>query len=919
MDNSVQFEQTHVFPDINGADGDRHGGPVVYKNWDLGAAPPKGGARKPNKPIPFLGPRRHLTWVRTPVHDKSIELSELDERASGDGDLLDTHSVTDNKSPLQSLTDRVFFRKRTQSLPVKKDVRNGVGHQKIPVPARRRERKLWNLVNIMAGGRSFHCPEWIFLGHPTTLLGDLDRRQTYFHPKLKCYMFPGVLPDVFNAVLEYYQTGNLTRPERLTLNYFLEHIEMFELEEDAISALFIREGVQQFDQKRSFDVKMKPTCKDIMWDILDRPWTGPAARIYSVISLGFTLLSVIVIIVETLPELEDYSLIARAPLHQAFRSPFVIINTVCFAFFSVEFILRLTFCPSWRLFLRTWTNWTDFIALLPYTVVFALLLTHQAGIMSVSVFNALRGMRLILISRVLGTSRFYRHHWIVMLFLTLWNNVRTLFVLFFLMITCMLGFGGLMYALEGIGQETANIPSIPVGMWWAVITMTTVGYGDVVPQKAAGQVTAILCGCFGLVFTGFVLESMTYEYHRLMKANSQYLRYSADLASRTMRPPLAAPVMPRVASIRRIHSRTSISTMAAKQECPPEIHVSINGAEFYLPLTDLLKYPNTLLGHPVKRAQYYNPTTLTATLLDCWPFCLMCAATSVFFKTMRLLRLVTILKFSRYLKRIQMIFAILRSTFVELLMLCYLMLINSMIFGTLVYAVECCHADGNINSIPRGMYWAWITMLTIGYGDIWPQTAVGKVVGGGVAILGIVFWTLPMTLISDHFANYRRLFEGQEYMMECLSRMTRLREKELEMRRRGLKPTVTDPDHLTLPHTDETKCDPVGLSDLGVVNTLSPENGVLASRDTSPKPLLSRAPSHHRNLSKSHSASSHRLHVPHSPTRLSSSPDGDYCRFSRLEMEGLNRIRSRTSFATITSNEGLESGDREEIVIKGEI
>lgn len=88
---------------------------------------------------------------------------------------------------------------------------------------------------------------------------------------------------------------------------------------------------------------------------------------------------------------------------------------------------------------------------------------------------------------------------------------------------------------------------------------------------------------------------------------------------------------------------------------------------------------------------------------------------------MRLLRLISILKFSRYFSRIQMIFTILRSTLSELLMLCYLMLINSIIFGTVIYAVEFADLDGNINSIPRGMYWSWITMLTIGYGDIVPE------------------------------------------------------------------------------------------------------------------------------------------------------------------------------------------------------
>ena len=88
-----------------------------------------------------------------------------------------------------------------------------------------------------------------------------------------------------------------------------------------------------------------------------------------------------------------------------------------------------------------------------------------------------------------------------------------------------------------------------------------------------------------------------------------------------------------------------------------------------------------------------------------------------FFRTMRLLRLVSIVKFSRYFRRIQMIFAILRATWTELVMLCYFMVINSVIFGTIIYLVELdgrAFNDGDFNSIPRAMYWAFITMLTIG-------------------------------------------------------------------------------------------------------------------------------------------------------------------------------------------------------------
>jgi hypothetical protein len=89
---------------------------------------------------------------------------------------------------------------------------------------------------------------------------------------------------------------------------------------------------------------------------------------------------------------------------------------------------------------------------------------------TVSVVTVIRSCRLFLITRVFGTSRYYRQHWIIILARTLWNNMETLFVLFVLMMLCMVGFGGVFYALEGAGQDNPVFPTIPSGMWLAIVT-----------------------------------------------------------------------------------------------------------------------------------------------------------------------------------------------------------------------------------------------------------------------------------------------------------------------------------------------------------------------------------------------------------------------------------------------------------------
>ena len=92
-----------------------------------------------------------------------------------------------------------------------------------------------------------------------------------------------------------------------------------------------------------------------------------------------------------------------------------------------------------------------------------------------------------------------------------------------------------------------------------------------------------------------------------MKTNSQYLRYRSECKRRgevvdgRAVAPLGKPTLSRIPSCR--------ASMMNLANADNEVVVSINGAEFLFGLADLNQYPNSLLGHPSKRAQYFNPTT----------------------------------------------------------------------------------------------------------------------------------------------------------------------------------------------------------------------------------------------------------------------------------------------------------------------
>lgn len=167
---------------------------------------------------------------------------------------------------------------------------------------------------------------------------------------------------------------------------------------------------------------------------------------------------------------------------------------------------------------------------------------------------------LTFIFRIFDLSRHYKLESVGVLLQAIKNNSDIIAVLIFLLIICDILFSGFIYAVEG-GPNNA-FTSIPAGFWFSVITMTSVGYGDVVPKGAAGQFVACVCGVVGLIFIAFVLQSIASEFHGLMKTYNEYNAY-VKLYDH---------------SDRRFNLRNKCIT--EEDASGPEITVSVNGAEF---------------------------------------------------------------------------------------------------------------------------------------------------------------------------------------------------------------------------------------------------------------------------------------------------------------------------------------------------
>ena len=113
---------------------------------------------------------------------------------------------------------------------------------------------------------------------------------------------------------------------------------------------------------------------------------------------------------------------------------------------------------------------------------------------------------------------------------------------------------------------------------------------------------------------------------------------------------------------------------------------------------------------------------------------------------LRLLRVFRVLKLARYLDETNVLLAALHASRVKITVFIYTVLAMITIFGTLMHLIE--GADNGFTSIPVSIYWAIVTLTTVGFGDIVPQTPFGKFIASAVMIVGFGIIAVPTGIVT---------------------------------------------------------------------------------------------------------------------------------------------------------------------------
>lgn len=131
------------------------------------------------------------------------------------------------------------------------------------------------------------------------------------------------------------------------------------------------------------------------------------------------------------------------------------------------------------------------------------------------------------------------------------------------------------------------------------------------------------------------------------------------------------------------------------------------------------------------------------------------AQTMMVIRALRVLRIFRIFKLGEYLGEAHALIRAMSASTTKILVFLYTVLIAVIIFGSAMYLVE--GGENGFSSIPKSIYWAIVTITTVGYGDVAPQTALGQALASAVMIMGYAIIAVPTGIYTTELARqYKR-------------------------------------------------------------------------------------------------------------------------------------------------------------------
>lgn len=135
------------------------------------------------------------------------------------------------------------------------------------------------------------------------------------------------------------------------------------------------------------------------------------------------------------------------------------------------------------------------------------------------------------------------------------------------------------------------------------------------------------------------------------------------------------------------------------------------------------------------------------------------------FRALRLLRVFRILKLVRFVGESNNLIRALKASRTKIFVFVFFLIIISVLLGTIMYLVE--GPQHGFNSIPHSVYWTIVTLTTVGYGDISPETGLGQIIATLIMIIGYGIIAVPTGIVSAEYASAKKSGDNYDEGRSC--------------------------------------------------------------------------------------------------------------------------------------------------------
>ncbi|KAL5253576.1 hypothetical protein ACHWQZ_G013394 [Mnemiopsis leidyi] len=358
-------------------------------------------------------------------------------------------------------------------------------------------------VTINIAGKIFETSLVDLNKFPDTLLGNHDTRKQYYDIFRDEYYF-NRNQIAFDSILYFYQSGgDIYQPEGLPDVVFERELEFFQLVDTSLPAHCDSPDLEMTHSQIMSQTVGFERWRSVLWGFVEYPKSSVPARIWATSNIIIIVISVINLIWESIPKYRrDTSIEA-----------FFIVDTVCVSYFTLDLILRIISTPSLSNFLKIVLNWFDFLAIVPFYV--ELIVGRESA-------SGLAAFRILRLFRITRLFKLIRHSSRMMLMMEVVSNCLSELVMLFL--TWVMGtliFGTIMFYIEE--SEDSKFKSILHACWWAAVTMTTVGYGDLSPETPLGQSIGSVILFLSMIYIALPMTLIVSKFSSTLAAHQEQM------------------------------------------------------------------------------------------------------------------------------------------------------------------------------------------------------------------------------------------------------------------------------------------------------------------------------------------------------------------------------------------------------------